>query len=103
MLIPSLPSLSQPVGLPVCLARFPAAGLGLKDAVTRVKERPGFPSLEDTPIFPRPMSSLPRSSKTSKPRSLNLPSTPLKLLDLVALLVVKPQERLAAGQVGTVV
>src|SRR5262245_2476470 len=27
MLIPSLPSLSQPLGLPVCLTRFPAARL----------------------------------------------------------------------------
>jgi hypothetical protein len=31
MLISSLPSLSQPLGLPVCLARFPAARLWLKD------------------------------------------------------------------------
>lgn len=30
-------------------------------------------------------------------------TTPLKLLDVVALLVDKPQERLVAGQVGTVV
>ena len=29
--------------------------------------------------------------------------TPLKLLDVVALLVDKPEERLVAGQVGTVV
>ena len=54
MLIPSLPSLSQPLGLPVCLARFPAARLWLKDAVTRVKERPGFPSLEDSANLPAP-------------------------------------------------
>jgi len=30
-------------------------------------------------------------------------TTPLKLLDVVALLVNKPEERLVAGQVGTVV
>ena len=30
-------------------------------------------------------------------------TTPVKLLDVVALLVDKPQERLVAGQVGTVV
>jgi hypothetical protein len=30
-------------------------------------------------------------------------NTPLKLLDVVALLVDKPEERLATGQVGTVV
>ena len=34
--------------------RFPAARLWLKDAVTRVKERPGFPSLEDTANLPPP-------------------------------------------------
>jgi hypothetical protein len=32
-----------------------------------------------------------------------MPNTPLKLLDVVALLVDKPEERLVAGQVGTVV
>jgi hypothetical protein len=31
MLIPSLPSLSQPLGLPVCLTASPAARLWLKD------------------------------------------------------------------------
>jgi len=32
-----------------------------------------------------------------------MPKTPLKLLDVVALLVDKPQDRLVTGQVGTVV
>ena len=32
-----------------------------------------------------------------------MPNTPLKLLDVVTLLVDKPQERLVTGQVGTVV
>jgi len=32
-----------------------------------------------------------------------MPNTPLKLLDVVALLVDKPDERLVTGQVGTVV
>jgi len=32
-----------------------------------------------------------------------MPNTPLKLLDVVALLVDKPEERLVTGQVGTVV
>lgn len=32
-----------------------------------------------------------------------MPNTPLKLLDVVALLVDKPKERLVTGQVGTVV
>ena len=32
-----------------------------------------------------------------------MPNTPLKLLDVVALLVDKPGERLVTGQVGTVV
>ena len=54
MLIPSLPWLSQPLGLPVCLAASQAARLWLKDAVTRVKERPGFPSLEDGANLPPP-------------------------------------------------
>ena len=31
-----------------------------------------------------------------------MPNTPLKLLEVVALLVDKPAERLVAGQVGTV-
>src|SRR5438034_8172981 len=42
MLTPSLP-LSRPVGLPVCLARFPAARLWLKDE-----------SLEDSANLPDP-------------------------------------------------
>ena len=54
MLIPSLPWLSQPLGLPVCLAASQAARLWLKDTVTRVKERPGFPSLEDGANLPPP-------------------------------------------------
>jgi hypothetical protein len=54
MLIPSLPLLSQPLGLPVCLTASQAARLWLKDAVTRVKERPGFPSLEDSANLPPP-------------------------------------------------
>ena len=78
MLTPSLP-LSRSLDLPVCLTRtpqfsgfalasrvyvaplplapfthFPAARLWLKDAVTRVKERPGFPSLEDSANLPLP-------------------------------------------------
>ena len=53
MLTPSLP-LSRSLDLPVCLARFPATRLWLKDAVTRVKERPGFPSLEDSANLPDP-------------------------------------------------
>jgi hypothetical protein len=53
MLTPSLP-LSRSLDLPVCLARFPAARLWLKDAVTRVKERPGFQSLEDSANLPDP-------------------------------------------------
>jgi hypothetical protein len=32
-----------------------------------------------------------------------MPKTPLKLLDVVALLLDKPQDRLVTGQVGTVV
>jgi len=32
-----------------------------------------------------------------------MPNAPLKLLDVVALLVDKPEERLVTGQVGTVV
>ncbi len=32
-----------------------------------------------------------------------MPKTPLKTLDVVALLVDKPEERLVTGQVGTVV
>jgi uncharacterized protein DUF4926 len=32
-----------------------------------------------------------------------MPNTPLKLLDVVALLVDKPQERLVTAQVGTIV
>jgi hypothetical protein len=32
-----------------------------------------------------------------------MPKTPLKILDVVALLVDKPEERLVTGQVGTVV
>jgi hypothetical protein len=32
-----------------------------------------------------------------------MPKTPLKMLDVVALLVDKPEERLVTGQVGTVV
>jgi len=32
-----------------------------------------------------------------------MPNTPLKLLDVVALLVDEPEERLVTGQVGTVV
>jgi hypothetical protein len=43
MLIPSPPLLSQPLGLPVCLARFPAARLLLKDE-----------SLEDSANLPDP-------------------------------------------------
>jgi hypothetical protein len=35
--------------------------------------------------------------------SVAMPKTPLKLLDVVALLVDKPEERLVTGQVGTVV
>ena len=35
--------------------------------------------------------------------SIAMPNTPLKLLDVVALLVDKPGERLVTGQVGTVV
>ncbi len=35
--------------------------------------------------------------------SVAMPNTPLKLLDVVALLVDKPGERLVTGQVGTVV
>ena len=54
MLIPSLLWLSQPLDLPVCLAASQAARLWLKDAVTRVKERPGFPSLEDGANLPPP-------------------------------------------------
>jgi hypothetical protein len=50
-LIPSLPSLTQPLDLPVCLAAPQRLGW-LKDAVTRVKERPGFPSLEDSANLP---------------------------------------------------
>ena len=42
MLIPSLP-FSRPLGLPVCLARFPAARLWLKDE-----------SLEDSANLPAP-------------------------------------------------
>ena len=53
MLTPSLP-LSRSLDLPVCLTRFPSARLWLKDAVTRVKERPGFPSLEDSANLPDP-------------------------------------------------
>ena len=53
MLTPSLP-LSRSLDLPVCLARFPATRLWLKDAATRVKERPGFPSLEDSANLPAP-------------------------------------------------
>jgi hypothetical protein len=53
MLTPSLP-LSRSLDLPVCFARFPADRLWLKDAVTRVKERPGFPSLEDSANLPDP-------------------------------------------------
>src|SRR5262245_25030481 len=34
--------------------RFPAARLWLKDAVTRVKERTGFPSFEDSANLPSP-------------------------------------------------
>jgi Domain of unknown function (DUF4926) len=34
---------------------------------------------------------------------IGMPSTPLKLLDVVALLVDKPKQRLVTGQVGTVV
>ena len=33
----------------------------------------------------------------------SVPKTPLKMLDVVALLVDKPEERLVTGQVGTVV
>jgi len=51
VLTPSLP-LSLSLDLPACLARFPAARLWRKDAVTRVKERPGFPSLEDSANLP---------------------------------------------------
>ena len=46
--------LSRSIDLPVCLARFAALRLWLKDAVTRVKERPGFPSLEDSANLPDP-------------------------------------------------
>jgi hypothetical protein len=53
MLTSSLP-LSRSLDLPVCLARCPAARLWLKDAVTRVKERPGFQSLEDSANLPAP-------------------------------------------------
>ena len=35
--------------------------------------------------------------------SIAMPNTPLRLLDVVALLVDKPEERLVTGQVGTVV
>ena len=35
--------------------------------------------------------------------SIAMPNTPLKLLDVVALLVDKPKEHLVTGQVGTVV
>ena len=35
--------------------------------------------------------------------SIAMPNTPLQLLDVVALLVDKPGERLVTGQVGTVV
>jgi hypothetical protein len=52
-LTPSRP-LNRSLDLPVCLARFLAARLWLKDAVTRVKERPGFPSLEDSANLPDP-------------------------------------------------
>jgi Domain of unknown function (DUF4926) len=34
---------------------------------------------------------------------IGMPNTPLKLLDVVALLVDKPEQRLVTGQVGTVV
>ena len=53
-LIPSLPSLSQPLGLPVCLAASQRLGSGSKDAVTRVKEWSGFQSLENSANLPPP-------------------------------------------------
>jgi hypothetical protein len=43
MLTPSFPTLSRPLGPPVCLARFPAARLWLKDE-----------SLEDSANLPDP-------------------------------------------------
>ena len=43
MLTPSFPTLSRPLDLPVCLARFPAARLRLKDE-----------SLEDSANLPDP-------------------------------------------------
>jgi hypothetical protein len=43
MLTPSFPTLSRPLGPPVCLARFPSARLWLKDE-----------SLEDSANLPAP-------------------------------------------------
>ena len=52
ILIPSLPPLSQPLGLPRLTRRSPAARLWLKDAVTQPEEvRPGFQSLEDNVLL----------------------------------------------------
>ena len=46
---------------------------------------------------------LPSISHVLRDIGTAMPNTPLKLLDVVALLVDKPEERLVAGQVGTVV
>jgi len=71
-LTPSLP-LSRSLDLPVCLLRFPATRLWLKDAVTRVKERPGFQSLEDSANLPDPdiiAAEIAKISKLPSPSSL---------------------------------
>ena len=46
---------------------------------------------------------LPSISNMLCDMSIAMPNTPLRLLDVVALLVDKPEERLVTGQVGTVV
>ena len=61
ILIPSLPfaqSASRPSRL---IRRTPTAQLWLKDAVTRVKERPGFPALEESANLPAPAVTQPDS------------------------------------------